>query len=453
MRFVARIVLASVVCFELFAGEAAAQWIPIDLGTLGGRDSRAWAVNANGQVLGATEVASGDSCCAFSWTQAQGMINLGALVGGGVVEAVKVNANGQIVGYRWADPLSAATSAFSWTPAGGRIDLGPGTAVAVNDSGQVVYNDTASHHAFLWGQSGGMIDLGPGGASAVNASGQVIGGNPNSPTSFSWTSAGGRLELGTLGGTYSVAAALNDAGEVVGDSAIAGDNTSHAFSWTVTAGMIDLGNIGGGHVMGVNGSGQIVGYRYTPNAQLAFSWTPAGGMIDLGPGIAQAVNKTGQVIGNSNGAFSWTPLSGLVRLPSLGGYFTEAVALNDSGQIVGSSLVTGDAAMHAVVWQPIAKFGCGTMLAGCNLKQVNLAGAYLANANLSAANLKGANLSRANLSGANLTNANLKDVVFTDATLLGAQLAGANTNALWSNTICPDGTNSDANGGTCIGHL
>jgi probable HAF family extracellular repeat protein len=53
-------------------------------------------------------------------------------------------------------------------------------------------------------------------------------------TAFFWTPATGRIELGTLGGTYSQAEALNNAGEVVGVSAIAGDNTSHGFLWTLT---------------------------------------------------------------------------------------------------------------------------------------------------------------------------------------------------------------------------
>ena len=55
-----------------------------------------------------------------------------------------------------------------------------------------------------------------------------------------------------------------------------------------------------------------------------------------------------------------------------------------------------------------------------------------------------ANLEGTNLPGANLTNANLT----------GANLTGAKVNGVtWSNTLCPDGTKSDANGHTCVGHL
>ena len=57
------------------------------------------------------------------------------------------------------------------------------------------------------------------------------------------------IDLGTLGGTSSVAAAVNARGQVVGDSATAGDVEGHAFSWTEAGGMIDLGTLGGTSAM------------------------------------------------------------------------------------------------------------------------------------------------------------------------------------------------------------
>lgn len=50
-----------------------------------------------------------------------------------------------------------------------------------------------------------------------------------------------------------------------------------------------------------------------------------------------------------------------------------------------------------------------------------------------------------NLQNANFTNSNLKSAEFDAGTDL--------TSADWSNTTCPDGTNSDNNGNTCDGHL
>ena len=105
-----------------------------------------------------------------------------------------------------------------------------------------------------------------------------------------------------------------------------------------------------------------------------------------------------------------------------------------------------------------------------NLSNRNLAGGYfvdatLARASLNNSNLTGAVFLRANLAGANLRNSNLKEANLAGANLTGANLTGANlkdasglgtatlTNVIWSNTTCPDGTISNANGGTCVGHL
>jgi hypothetical protein len=93
-------------------------------------------------------------------------------------------------------------------------------------------------------------------------------------------------------------------------------------------------------------------------------------------------------------------------------------------------------------------------LSGANLKSSNLSGTNLSGANLSGANLNGANLTGANLTGANLSGANLNGANLTGANLTGAKLSGANLNKVtWSGTTCPDGTNSNTDGGTCTGHL
>lgn len=93
-------------------------------------------------------------------------------------------------------------------------------------------------------------------------------------------------------------------------------------------------------------------------------------------------------------------------------------------------------------------------MGGLNLTGADLSGADLSDADLSGANLNYANLNAAELSGADLNGASLvrADLAFADLT--GATLTGAVLDeALWRNTTCPDGTNSDANGGTCLGHV
>src|SRR5436190_955933 len=69
----------------------------VELGTLAdGIDSVAYAVDANGQIVGRAKTSSGQYH-AFSWTQLGGMVDLGAL-GGTLSSANAVNASGQIVG-------------------------------------------------------------------------------------------------------------------------------------------------------------------------------------------------------------------------------------------------------------------------------------------------------------------------------------------------------------------
>ena len=80
--------------------------------------------------------------------------------------------------------------------------------------------------------------------------------------------------------------------------------------------------------------------------------------------------------------------------------------------------------------------------------------ANLTAADLSAADLAGQDLLDTNLSDANLTNANLSSANFTGANLAGATATGTNfTSAVWSNTTCPDGTNSNNDSGTCVNNL
>ena len=100
---------------------------------------------------------------------------------------------------------------------------------------------------------------------------------------FSWTQAGGLVELGSLGGVGGSAEAVNNSGQVVGQSTSGGD--IHAFLWTQAGGMVHLGTLGGSgsSALDVNDSGQVVGFSNTSDGEVRpFSWTQAEGMVDLG---------------------------------------------------------------------------------------------------------------------------------------------------------------------------
>ena len=260
------------------------------------------------------------------------------------------------------------------------------TAWYINRNGQVT--GTSGLRVFSWTEADGIVYVAgsptsglvlPGG---INDSGQVVGtaylNYPQSLTAdaFSWTSADGLVILGTLGGSYAAASAVNNTGQVVGQSFITGDFAGRAFLWTAATGMQDLGDLPGSAgtpppgfpplnsgANAVNDSGQVVGWTeavffdpfqgFTFETR-AFLWTQAAGKQDLGTlggggSFATAVNESGQVIGWSSTpastffdpvthAFLWTPGAGMRDLGTLPGFKTSIPsALNSSGQVVGWS--------------------------------------------------------------------------------------------------------------------
>ena len=133
--------------------------------------------------------------------------------------------------------------------------------------------------------------------------------------------------------TVSAATAINDAGQVVGISgicsnAVGGFSAIHAVIWQ-NGKPADMGNIGGAAwntPMAINRNGVVVGFaNVQPGGALlahAFIWTRSGGMRDLGTLPGQGADAQSQALG-----------------------------INDQGQVVGLSCTAGFASCQAFLWQ------------------------------------------------------------------------------------------------------
>jgi probable HAF family extracellular repeat protein len=200
------------------------------------------------------------------------------------------------------------------------------------------------------------------------------------------------IDLGTLGGSSSFAAAINKNGQVVGQSKIAGDIMVHPFLYTngsmqdigvsgisgyatsinssgqivglsgahaflySNGSMQDIGTLGNGSSVanGVNDAGQIAGYVNFGSYQTAFLYAN-GSMQDIGGYSANGINNGGQIAGQADqdgGAFIYS--NGLTNyLGVLGGAgnYSMAIAINNSGQVVGASEIASNTSItHAFLF-------------------------------------------------------------------------------------------------------
>jgi probable HAF family extracellular repeat protein len=187
-------------------------------------------------------------------------------------------------------------------------------------------------------------------------------------------------DLGTLGGEYSAGWGINDRGQVVGESSLAGNSAEHAFLYSGGQ-MQDLGTLGGNSsvALRINEHGQIVGYSFVHvvlppplgsiYASRAFLYS-GGRMIDLGalPGSIQStandINNKAEVVGLSYGMYPDAPLNrgflysggtmldiNSLLVPGSGWIVLNAWAINDAGQIAAQGTRNGIG--HGLLLNPV----------------------------------------------------------------------------------------------------
>ena len=318
-----------------------------DLGTLSGnRVSKAYALNNAGEAAGTSSNPTGAIAVLFSGGKATSINTLGS----DVSVATAMSGSAEIAGYNifYSNP-NPEFQAFLYSNGSmtniNSSSLFPGGTAAwgVNNSGQVVgtgYLTSSNFHTFLY-SGGKMVDLGPPGsyqasAAAINNSGQIVGGYYlTSGKSGAFLYSNGKMTtLPVPAGSSAVSAfAINDNGEIAGAIYPSSGAPAHAASYNNGV-WSDLGAISGAlgsTAKAINISGQVVGTAYfrqtqyhppKPGKHVPFISTTKG-LVDLNTLIP----------------------------PGTGFTLTDAVGINDSGQILCDANNAGGSE-HAVLLSP-----------------------------------------------------------------------------------------------------
>lgn len=198
-------------------------------------------------------------------------------------------------------------------------------------------------------------------AYAFNTAGQV-GGTLADETAFVGDRQGGVQALGALSpGRHSDVKSLNNLGMAAGSSGAA-DGQSHAFVWSAADGMVDLhpadASESGG--LDINRNGQVAGFVVGANGERHAAVLARGAAPqDLGCIATQAdeaarcrseavaLNDRGQVVGNMNPfetsrAFVWSAVKGLREIKATHGGHTFVIDINNAGQVVGRQWQDGE---------------------------------------------------------------------------------------------------------------
>ncbi|HET9178450.1 MAG TPA: hypothetical protein VFQ24_08855 [Terriglobia bacterium] len=328
----------------------------VDISTpgLGGPNSGAVAIGANGQAGGFAESSDSDpnsenfcgfptglKCLPFVWQK--GAMTALPLLGGNNGEVNLSNTQGEMVGAAengTKDPQCLSTP----YPNG----VGP----QVLDFEAVIWGPNVGQMRQLNPLSGDTMAEGFG----INNKGQAVGTSGSCadtyPAPFAagahavlWDADGSVHDLGNLGGTLNpdvaglgnIAFAINDRGQVTGCSSVAptsGSSVStafHGFFWTQKTGMHDLGTLPGDVVscgLNMNGLGDVV-----------------GASLDAPPptGNPKAVMwQNGQI----------TDLNTVVPADTTL-YLLTAFDINNAGQIVGIGFDPVSNEVHAFLANPI----------------------------------------------------------------------------------------------------
>lgn len=337
-----------------------------DLGTLrGGIGSCGQWISDNGEVVGASENGVFDTAGGFPSVVAvrwkHGSIQELGSLGGAESVAFAVNNAGQITGGA-ANTIPDNNQGAIFSSGATQVHTFLWQNGTMQDLGTLGGPDS---QAFYINQRGEIAGL-----STTNSIPNETTGIP-SVDPFVWKS-GHMIDLGTLGGTFGAPGAINNRGEVAGFSNLAEDIATHAFLWQ-RGRMTDLGTLGGDTSVGnwINDAGQAVGTADLADGSHHAFVSYRGVMTDLGTvdgdGCSNGIgiNSAGLAVGTSTDChgnvlhlFLWqngsiTDLSALIQ-PGSDLTFNDPVMINDRGEIAGNG-VTSDGYVHAALLTPVGE--------------------------------------------------------------------------------------------------
>jgi probable HAF family extracellular repeat protein len=334
----------------------ASNWTISDLGTLGGSETFADSINDLGQIVGMSRLDGDTDTHAFFYENGVmqdlapinsgdlrasfrlGLNNAGRIASGVVVDdayypAIYNRQNGQTT------TLGSLGSMSGFT----------GVATAINDSGVAVgisYLSSGIRHGFIY-RNGAMSDLGSlggySGALAINRAGTAVGFASDSPNGFQraviWNN-GSILDISN--GFESQARAINDSGQVVGETATQA-GTQEAFLWSNGASE-NLGTLTPGRnsqAFGINNEGNIVGTAEAISS-ITLQTNPITGVITM------VTNFQNHAFLYSNG--SMLDLNSVISTNS-GWELYYAFGINNSDEIVGWGSMDGGEHIRSFILQ------------------------------------------------------------------------------------------------------
>jgi probable HAF family extracellular repeat protein len=286
-----------------FITDASGHQVPVSFNgqtnSLGGV-GQANGINTGGTIIGTTYL--NGSPTVTEWSNGQAT-NLG-ITGYGTA----INNSGQVVG-AYTNGVGQST-AFDWNN-GTLVNLGTlngdvsSSAYAINSKGQIVGTSMSGTGVFtaFFSNGTGMTNLCPSCSSisyaeGINSAGTAVGSYITGGYLHAAEYSGGSVvDLGTLGGSQSAAYGIDDTGDIVGDSYVAGNGTTHAFlysnnvmidlnsllpitsGWTITAayGIDNVGDIVGVGTL----SGQTYAVELTSNSQSYASRATTIGLLSV----------------------------------------------------------------------------------------------------------------------------------------------------------------------------